>query len=54
MLILGPVGARKSMSTTHLSTILRAMTLTEALETTSVRSIASLTGDRTILVSIRP
>jgi magnesium chelatase family protein len=38
----------------RLTTILPAMTLAEAIETTRIHSVAGLTGDRTALVTIRP
>src|SRR5262245_59357627 len=38
----------------RLTTILPAMTLPEALETTRIHSVAGLTGDRTALVATRP
>ena len=38
----------------RLTTILPAMTLAEALETTRIHSVADLTGDRTALVTTRP
>ena len=38
----------------RLTTILPAMTLAEALETTCIHSVAGLTGDRTALVTTRP
>jgi magnesium chelatase family protein len=38
----------------RLITILPAMTLAEALETTRIHSVAGLTGDRTALVTARP
>jgi magnesium chelatase family protein len=38
----------------RLTTILPAMTLAEALETTRIHSVAGLTGDRTTLVTTRP
>ena len=38
----------------RLTTILPAMTLAEALETTRIHSVAGLTGDRTALVTTRP
>jgi magnesium chelatase family protein len=38
----------------RLTTILPAMTLAEALETTRLRRVAGLTGDRTALVTSRP
>jgi magnesium chelatase family protein len=37
-----------------LTTILPAITLAEALETTRMHSVAGLTGDRTVLVTTRP
>jgi magnesium chelatase family protein len=50
VLLLGPPGAGKSMLARRLTTILPAMTLAEAIETTRIHSVAGLTGDRTILV----
>jgi hypothetical protein len=38
----------------RLTTILPAMTLAEALETTRIHRVAGLTGDRTALVTTRP
>jgi magnesium chelatase family protein len=38
----------------RLTTILPAMTLAEAIETTWIHRVAGLTGDRTALVTIRP
>ena len=38
----------------RLTTILPAMSLAEALETTRIHRVASLTGDRTALVTTRP
>jgi magnesium chelatase family protein len=38
----------------RLTTILPAMTLAEANETTRIHSVACLTGDRTALVTTRP
>jgi magnesium chelatase family protein len=38
----------------RLTTLLPAMTLAEAIETTRIPSVASLTGDRTALVTTRP
>ena len=37
-----------------LTTILPAMTLAEAIETTRIQRVAGLTGDRTALVTTRP
>jgi predicted ATPase with chaperone activity len=38
----------------RLTTILPAMTLAEAIETTRIHSVAGLTGDRTAVVTTRP
>ena len=38
----------------RLTTILPAMTLAEAIETTRIHSVAGLTGDHTALVTTRP
>jgi magnesium chelatase family protein len=38
----------------RLTTILPAMTLAQAIETTRIHSVAGLTGGRTALVTIRP
>jgi magnesium chelatase family protein len=38
----------------RLTTILPAMTLAEALETTRIHRVAGFTGDRTASVTIRP
>jgi magnesium chelatase family protein len=38
----------------RLTTILPAITLAEALETTRIHRVAGLTGDRTALVTTRP
>ena len=54
VLLLGPPGAGKSMLARRLITILPAMTLPEAIETTRIHSVAGLTGDRTACVTTRP
>jgi magnesium chelatase family protein len=54
LLLLGPPGAGKSMLARRLTTILPAMTLAEAIETTRIHSVAGLTGNRTALVTTRP
>src|SRR5262245_47326103 len=54
VLLLGPPGVVKSMLARRLTTILPAMTLAEAIETTRIHSVAGLTGDRTTLVTTRP
>jgi magnesium chelatase family protein len=38
----------------RLTTILPAMTLAEALDTTRIHRVAGLTGDRTALATTRP
>ena len=54
VLMLGPPGAGKSMLARRLITILPAMSLAEAIETTCLHSVAGLTGARTTLVTTRP
>jgi hypothetical protein len=54
LLLIGPPGAGKARLARRLTTILPAMTLAEALETTRIHSVAGLTGDRTALVTTRP
>src|SRR5215510_11949870 len=54
LLLLGPPGAGKSMLARRLTTMLPAMTLAEAIETTRIHRVAGLTGDRTALVTTRP
>jgi magnesium chelatase family protein len=54
LLLLGPPGAGKSMLARRLTTILPAMTLAEAIETTRIHRVAGLTGDRAALVTTRP
>src|SRR6266581_2985173 len=54
VLLLGPPGAGKSMLARRLTTILPAMTLAEAIETTRIHRVAGRTGDRTALVTTRP
>ena len=53
LLLLGPPGAGKSMLARRLTTILPAMTLAEAIETTRIHRVAGLTGDRTAWVTTR-
>ena len=48
-IFLGPPGAGKSMLARRLTTILPAMTLAGAMETTRIRSVVGLTGERTAL-----
>jgi predicted ATPase with chaperone activity len=52
-LLIGPPGVGTSMLARRCPTILPAMTLAEALETTRIHSVAGLTGDRTALVTTR-
>ena len=52
--MLGSPGAGKSMLARRLTTILPAMTLAEALETTRIHSVAGLTDGRTAWVTTRP
>jgi magnesium chelatase family protein len=54
LLMLGSPGAGKSMLARRLTTILPAMTVAEALETTRIHSVAGLTGAPTTLVTTRP
>jgi magnesium chelatase family protein len=51
---LAPPGAGTSMLACRLTTILPAMTLAEAIETTRIHSVTGLTGDRTALATTRP
>src|ERR687897_569424 len=44
----------KSMMARQLTTILPAMTLAEAIETTRIHRVGGLTGDRTAWVTTRP
>jgi magnesium chelatase family protein len=54
MLLLGPPGAGTSMLAHRLPTILPAVTLPKALDTTRVHRVAGRTGDRAALVTTRP
>jgi predicted ATPase with chaperone activity len=49
-----PPGAGQSRLAHRLTTILPAMTLPEAIETTRIHSVAGLTGARPALVTTRP
>jgi hypothetical protein len=51
--MLRPPGTGKSMLARRLSTILPAMPLAEAIETTRIHCVAALTGGRATLVSTR-
>jgi magnesium chelatase family protein len=51
--MLGSPGAGKSMLARRLATILPAMTLAEAIETTRIHRVAGPTGARTALVTTR-
>jgi magnesium chelatase family protein len=54
VLMLGSPGAGRSRLARRLDTMLPAMTLAEALETTRIHSVAGRTGARTALVTTRP
>jgi magnesium chelatase family protein len=51
LLMLGPPGAGKSRLARRLTTILPAMTLPEAIDTTRISRIAGRTGDRAAFVT---
>jgi magnesium chelatase family protein len=53
-MLVGPSGDGKSMLAHRLTTILLAMSLAEAPETTRIHRVAGLTGDRTACVTTRP
>lgn len=44
----------KSRLARRLTTVLPAMTLAEAIETTRIHRVAGLTGDRTAVINTRP
>jgi hypothetical protein len=52
--MLGPRRPDKSRLARRLTTLLPALTLAEAIETTRLHSVAGLTGARTALVTTRP
>jgi magnesium chelatase family protein len=54
VLLLGPPGAGKSMLAHRLTTILPAMTLPEAIETTRIHRVDGLTGGHRALVMACP
>jgi hypothetical protein len=54
VLTIPPPGADTSTLARRLTTILPAMTLAEAIETTRIHSVAGLTGARTAVVTTRP
>jgi magnesium chelatase family protein len=54
LLILGAAGARTLPLARRLTTILPAMTLAEAIETTRIPRVAGRTGARTAWVTTRP
>ncbi len=54
MLLIGPPGAGKSMLAKRLPTILPAMSLEEAIETTKVHSVSGLTRGNGSIITERP
>jgi magnesium chelatase family protein len=54
LLILGPPGAGQSRLARQLATILPAMTLADALDTTRLHRVSGRTGARTAVVITRP
>jgi magnesium chelatase family protein len=52
--MIGPPGTGKSRLARRLTTILPAMTLAEAIDTTRIHRVAGLTGDRTAFLTTRP
>ncbi|KPM46606.1 YifB family Mg chelatase-like AAA ATPase [Jiulongibacter sediminis] len=53
-IMIGPPGAGKTMLAKRLPSILPPLTLTEALETTKIHSVAGKLGERASLISRRP
>ena len=53
-ILIGPPGSGKTMLAQRLSTILPPLSLTEALETTKIHSVAGMLPQSTPLISIRP
>lgn len=54
LIMIGPPGAGKTMLAKRLPSILPALTLTEALETTKIHSVAGRLGNEATLITARP